>query len=71
MPLESIICRKNLDEARGNLWICECPMCREARRSESDEGLFHGDGVGRTFRGESKNNLPETLGQGDSGLQGR
>ena len=31
MSLESIICRKNLDEEKGNPWICACPICREAR----------------------------------------
>ncbi len=34
MPLGSIICRKNLDEERRNPWICECPLCKEARKKE-------------------------------------
>ena len=33
-----------------------------------DEGLFHGDRACRTLQGESKNNLPEALGQGNPRL---
>jgi hypothetical protein len=25
-----------LDEERGNAWICECPLCREARGEEAN-----------------------------------
>ena len=33
------ICRRKFDEEHGNPWICECPLCREVRRSiESPEG---------------------------------
>jgi len=64
MPIDSIICRRNLDEQRGNPQICECPMCREAKRSEKDEGLFHGDGAGQRIRSQPKNNLPEAVGEG-------
>lgn len=28
------ICRRKLDEDRGNPWICDCPICREARKAE-------------------------------------
>lgn len=35
MPLESAICRKKLDEERRNPWICECPLCKEARKEEA------------------------------------
>jgi hypothetical protein len=38
MPLESIICRRRLDEERGNPFICECPMCREANKTEELKG---------------------------------
>jgi hypothetical protein len=31
MPFESVICRKKLDEERGNPWICGCPFCNEER----------------------------------------
>ena len=31
------ICRRKLDEERGNPWICECPLCREARKEEGIE----------------------------------
>jgi hypothetical protein len=41
MPLDSVICRKNLDERRGNPWICECPMCRGKRK---DNLLNPGEG---------------------------
>jgi hypothetical protein len=34
MPLDSIVCRKNLDEERGNPWICECPLCNVQRELE-------------------------------------
>jgi len=37
MPLESIICRRKLDQERGNPQICECPMCREIRKTETKE----------------------------------
>ncbi len=38
MLFESIICRKSLDEARGNPWICDCPLCKNLRaRSEGNE----------------------------------
>ena len=37
MPLESLICRRKLDEERGNPWICNCLMCREARKEEQIE----------------------------------
>ncbi len=61
MPFDSIICRKNLDEERGNPWICECPMYREERIT-TDEGLFHGDRVSESLQCESKDDLPETVG---------
>jgi hypothetical protein len=32
MPLESIICRRLLDEERGNPWICACPLCEQQRK---------------------------------------
>ena len=31
------ICRKKLDEERGNPWICECPLCRAERGKGSIE----------------------------------
>jgi hypothetical protein len=31
LPLESIICRKKLDELYGNEWRCECFVCKRAR----------------------------------------
>jgi hypothetical protein len=34
MPLESVICRKKLDESRGRESICECPLCREEKRGK-------------------------------------
>ena len=36
MPLESIICRRKLDEQYGNPQICECPMCKERANSLND-----------------------------------
>ena len=35
---------------------------------KDDEGLFHSDGVGRSLPGESKDDLPASMGQGDPGL---
>ena len=34
MPLESMICRRKLDEERGNPfgWICACPLCEQQRK---------------------------------------
>jgi len=26
-----IICRKKLDESRGNPWVCQCFLCRRER----------------------------------------
>ena len=70
MPFDSIICRKKLDEERGNIpSICECPLCQEARREENG-GLLHGDGISESLRSEPKNDLPEAMGEGDTGLQG-
>lgn len=37
MPVDSIICRRLLDEERGNPFICECPICGEIRKSETKE----------------------------------
>jgi len=34
MPIDSIICRRPLDELRGSLWICQCPLCREERKAK-------------------------------------
>ena len=33
MPIESIICRRDLDEDRGKPWICERPRYRVDRDS--------------------------------------
>ena len=33
-----------------------------------NERLFHSDRAGRSLPGESKDNLPEIMGQGNSGL---
>lgn len=38
MPLDSIICRRNLDEERGDPWICKCPLCNYARKIEMRPG---------------------------------
>jgi hypothetical protein len=31
-----MICRKRLDEERGNPWICACPICGEERVAEDE-----------------------------------
>lgn len=31
---DQIICRRKLDEERGNEWICQCPKCCEERRTK-------------------------------------
>ena len=44
MPLESIICRRALDESRGNPWICECFQCskeREEIQKEQEDEMNH------------------------------
>ena len=66
MPLGSYICRKKLDESRGQKSICECPMCRQ-KRSE-DERLFHGERAGESLRGQSKDDLSKVMGEGDTSL---
>jgi len=37
VPLESIICRRKLDEERGNPFICGCPLCKQDRGEGSLE----------------------------------
>ena len=32
MPMDSVICRRLLDESRGNTFICACPMCEQQRK---------------------------------------
>jgi len=32
MPMDSIICRKRLDEEHGKPWICRCPHCAQKRK---------------------------------------
>jgi len=71
MPLGSVICRKKLDEERGNDFLCGCPLCREAKRSEKDEGLFHSGGAGGTLRSQPEDDLSKAVGQGDTGFQSR
>jgi hypothetical protein len=44
MPVDSIVCRRVLDEERGNPWICEYPMCQRARGTEKSEGEGKGRG---------------------------
>lgn len=68
MLFDSFICRRILDSERGGPWICECPLCKEAKGSEEDERLLHSDGTGGALQRQSENDLPETVGQRDSGL---
>lgn len=35
--MTAIICRRVLDEERGNEWICECPICSQVRKGEEDD----------------------------------
>ena len=65
--MAEIICRKQLDQERGQSWICACPWCNEARREE-DERLLHGERVGQGIPGHPQDDLPETVGQGDTGV---
>ena len=65
------ICRRKLDEERGNPWICECPVCKEAKRREVDEGLLHRDGVGPALRSQPQDDLSKAVGQGNTGFQSR
>ena len=40
MPLDSIICRKILDEEHNNDWVCQCPRClmeKEEEKAEDDQ----------------------------------
>lgn len=38
MPFDSVICRKRLDEERGNSWVCGCPFCNGKRLVIRNEG---------------------------------
>jgi hypothetical protein len=71
MPLDSVICRKSLDEEKGNPWICGCPLCNGKRLVIGDEGkaemsdpdgivLYGGYQKGRPLLKEEKgvNGLP-------------
>lgn len=31
-----VICRRKLDEERGNPWICECMLCKRERGLKGD-----------------------------------
>jgi hypothetical protein len=48
LPLESIICRKKLDELYGNEWRCECFVCKRIRtemiQGEESPGEFEAIG---------------------------
>jgi hypothetical protein len=37
MPFDSVICRKRLDEERGNSWVCGCPFCNGKRLVIGDD----------------------------------
>jgi hypothetical protein len=37
--MPSIICRRGLDEERGNPWLCGCPFCVEAKKVSREEEL--------------------------------
>jgi len=61
MPMDSVICRRKLDEERGNPQICECPICSEqGRRFEETENESILDGkipsspedIGEAFKGQ-------------------
>jgi hypothetical protein len=40
MSLESVICRKILDQKKGNPWVCACPLCQRERRSREYKSLI-------------------------------
>ena len=46
MPWDSVICRKNLDESRGNPWICECYLCKKERTNNDGRNKPVHDGEG-------------------------
>ena len=37
MGIESVICRKRLDEERGLPWVCTCPNCNGTREQSKPE----------------------------------
>ena len=45
MPLGSIICRRSLDEERGNEWICMCFRCKAEREEIEKEKACKTDTV--------------------------
>jgi hypothetical protein len=61
MPWDSLICRRILDEKRGNHQICQCPLCQEARKNES-EGLGIGKEDFSVFNGLLIEDLKEEKG---------
>ena len=65
MPIESIICRRNLDEQRGNPQICECPMCRE-RGKDGNESISNSERGGRIREAQTTGNISEGQEQRDS-----
>jgi hypothetical protein len=57
MPMDSMICRKKLDEERGNPFICECPICRE-------QGRISGENEDNSILGGKIPSSPVGIGQG-------
>jgi hypothetical protein len=37
MPFDSVICRKKLDEERGNDWICGCALCQAQLKQDREK----------------------------------
>jgi hypothetical protein len=62
MPTDSIICRRYLDELRGNPWICECPTCGEKRKDGKDS-ISDSEGSREVSEAESTNNSCQVAGK--------
>lgn len=54
MPLGSIICRRKLDQERGNPMICECPKCQQAKNEGIESKPCVQDGTGREISSEDR-----------------
>jgi hypothetical protein len=52
MPFWSTVCRRTLDEQRGNPLICECMMCRELKKVSREED--QNDQIDRFGEGDEK-----------------
>lgn len=55
MPSGSVICRKSLDQERGNPWGCEGPMCTDGKGEKKEKPII--EPLGSSLEGVSEQEL--------------